>query len=218
LDRPALRLALGLALASVASGCASTSARWLRGATYATDAELPPRKGPDEVAVYYKQSFGVFEATAERRPCACHSVTLLRRMGLVPGAPATAPPPGSVATLAELTTDEYPRDEERSRLKGREFGRVLGIGNDELDLFEVFPDPRSTERGVQRLRAMAAALGADELRDVFYTGYAEHQMWEGSALSLEPTSTSSPFYVSGKLLDFKLRDVRFHGTAVRRLP
>jgi hypothetical protein len=46
------------------------------------------------------------------------------------------------------------------------------------------------------------------------TTYAEFQMWEGWAISLNPRSTWSPIFSQGRLLDFKLRDVRFHGAAV----
>ena len=32
----------------------------------------------------------------------------------------------------------------------------------------------------------------DEVRAVYYTGYAEHQMWQGDTVSLSPTSTKAP--------------------------
>ena len=120
----------------------------------------------------------------------------------------------SAPPLRSSETEEYPRDNERSRLKGREYKRVFGIGGDEFDLFEVYPSPRSVEKGVQRLKEMAAALGANEVRDVYFTGYAEHQMWEGDVVSVTPTSPDSPIYTNIQLLEFRLRDVRFHGTAV----
>jgi hypothetical protein len=194
-------------------GCATTDARWDAGVTRAVDRE--PKAVPvGEVALYVKKSFSAFDLEAEKLPRACHSTTLLRRMGLLEG--PSEPPAGKVLVLGEVTTDEYPRDDERSRIKGKEFGRVFGIGGDELGLFEVFPAARSTEKGLARLKEMAAAIGADEVRDVYFTGYAEHQMWEGTTLSVTPTSTDAFLYANVTLLDFKLRDVRFHGTAVRR--
>jgi hypothetical protein len=201
-----------LALIFVA-GCASTDARWEAGVTRATDQE-PPALVTSEVTVYMKKGFGIFELEAEKRSYACHSTTLLRRMGLVEG--PVDPPPGKVLVLGEITTDELPRDDVRSKIKGKEFQRVFGIGDDELTLFETYPTPRSIELGIERLKEIAASIGADEVRDVFFTGYAEHQMWEGDTLSVTPTSTDAFLYASISLLDFRLRDVRFHGTAVRR--
>jgi hypothetical protein len=210
--RTAILVVVVLALAP---GCSSTTARWHEGATFLTSEERPPRRAED-VPVYFKQSFGVFETTAERLPQACHSTTLLRHMSLVPGAPAAQPPEGDVVPVAELTTQEYPRDEIRSTLDDSFTTRVLGIGPDEFDQFQVEPHADSVALGVRRLREMAAALGADEVRDVFCTGYAEHQMWEGTTFSLTPTSTRSIVYAHVHLLEFRLRDVRLHGTAVRR--
>ena len=195
------------------AGCATTDARWEAGVTRAVDQE-PRAVPPGEVAVYMKKGFSALDLEAEKLPRACHSTTLLRRMGLLEG--PSEPPPGKVLVLGEVTTEEYPRDDERSKIKGRDFGRVFGIGSDELHLFEVYPAARSVETGVARLKEMAAAIGADEVRDVYFTGYAEHQMWEGTALSVTPTSTDAFLYANVTLLDFKLRDVRFHGTAVRR--
>ena len=51
--------------------------------------------------------------------------------------------------------------------------------------------------------------------EVFATGEAEYHMWEGTALSFNRLSTRSPVYSGGQLLDFRLRDVRLHGIAVR---
>jgi hypothetical protein len=198
------------------AGCASRAPRWEQGATLLTDEERPPKRA-DEVAVYYKREFSTFDPIEERQQRACRSTTLLRQSWTIPDVPATEPPDGGTV-VAQLATDEFPRDDDRSRLKGNEFTQVFGIGKDEFDLFVVVPDPASVERGVRRLREMAAKLGADEVRDVFYTGYAEHQMWEGTAFSLSPTSTRSIFYVNARLLEFRLRDVRFHGTAIRRAP
>jgi hypothetical protein len=206
------RLELLLALPLIA-GCATT-AGWEAGAVRSTDRVLPVVP-VDSVEVYYKDGFGVLEKESEKLPLACHSTTLLRRMGLLEGG-KTDPPPGEAEEIAELTTEELPRDDERSRITGREFTRVLGIGGDEFELFLVYPSPRATELGIARLKQMAAELGADEVRDVFYTGYAEHQMWEGDSVSLTPTSTDSVIYADIQLLEFRLRDVRFHGTAVKR--
>lgn len=200
-------------LAAPVAGCASTDAGWEAGAARRTDRVLPAVVASD-VAVFMKPGFGALDLEWEKRPVACHSTTLLRRMGLLEG-PAR-PPEGDFEVLATLTTEEYPRDDQRSRLRGREFGRVFGIGSDESSLFEVYPAPRSIEKGLARLKELAAELGAGEVRDVFYTGYAEHQMWQGTAISLTPTSPDSPIYTSIELLELRLRDVRFHGTAVRR--
>lgn len=206
------RLEVVLLGALVAAGCASTDARWEAGATRVEDREIPATIASD-VAVYFKKDWGVLEAEWEKRPLACHSTTLVRRMGLLDG--PNEPPGGDVTELAELTTEEYPRDEKRSRILGRTFARTFGIGTDEHDLFEVFPTASAIEHGVRRLKEMAADLGADEVRDVFFTGYAEYQMWEGDTVSLTPTSPDSPIYTSVEPLELRLRDVRFHGTAVR---
>jgi hypothetical protein len=209
-----LEVILVEALAGVVlAGCASTDARWDAGVTRSTDRALAATVASN-VAIFMKPEFGSFDLEWEKQPVACHSTTLLRRMGLLEG--PGEPPPGRVLVVGEITTEEYPRDEQRSRLKGKEFGRVFGIGRDESSLFEVCPSPRSVEKGIARLRELAAELGADEVRDVFYTGYAEHQMWQGTTISLKPTSPDSPIYTGVQLLDFRLRDVRFHGTAVRR--
>jgi len=194
-------------------GCATTDARWEAGVTRATDEE-PPAVLASSVAVYVKKGFSPLDLEGEKRFFACRSMTLLRKMGLLEG--PSDPPPGRVLVLGEITTEEYPRDAKDSRITGSSFKRSFGFGGDELDLFQVRPSARSIEKGLARLRQLAAAIGADEVRDVYFTGYAEHQMWEGAAISLSPTSTESPIYANVNLLDFKLRDVRFHGTAVRR--
>ncbi len=202
-------------LAVVFTGCASTDARWEAGVTPATDRVLPAVVA-STVAVYLKPSFGVLELEWEKRPTACHSTTLVRRMGLLEGGQEA--PPGDVTLLGVLATEEFPRDDAKSRIKERRFGRVFGIGSDESDLFEVSPSARSIEKGLARLKVMAAELGADEVRDVYFTGYMEHQMWQGDAVSLTPTSPDSPIYCDIEVLEARLRDVRFHGTAVRRGP
>lgn len=206
---------MALALTLLAGTGCGTTAAWHAGATFATDEERAPSRVED-VRLYCKPGFGVFETTKERRPQVCYSTTLLRKMTLVPGASADAPPAGDVVRVAELTTEEVPRDDEKSKLDDRDYTRVFGIGEDEFDRFEVAPSAWGVEQGLRRLKEMAASLGCDEVRDVFCTGYAEHQMWDGSALSLTPTSTTSPLYAHVHLLELRLRDVRFHGTAVRR--
>jgi hypothetical protein len=195
------------------TGCASTDARWVAGVTRETDRVLPVVP-VSEVLVFMKPEFGAFDLEWEKRPMACHSTTLVRKMGLLEGPTAVAE--GDVEALGELTTEEFPRDEARSKIKGKRFGRTFGVGTDESDLFEVYPSPRSIEKGVARLKEMASELGADEVRDVYFTGYVEHQMWEGDVVSLTPNSPDSPFYNDIQLLELRLRDVRFHGTAVRR--
>lgn len=215
--RRACACTLVLLSAFQAQGCGvSTRAHWRAGyAPLSFEDRRPPRKAED-VRVYYRRSFGPLEERSAKRRFACDSVTLLRRSELVPGKSqdAEAPPDRPRIRLAEVTTEELPRDEERSRLEGDRVRRVLGLGRDEPELFTVVPEEASIERGARRLRELGAALGADAVEDVFMTVYAEHQMWEGSAISFDPRSTRSPIYVSAHLLNLKLRDVRFHGIAV----
>jgi hypothetical protein len=208
-------LALTLLSAVWASGCASgPNPHWRAGIVPLEERAAAPAKRPEDVQIFYKQRFGTFESTHAKKGFSCDSVTLLRRSELVPGRDVTPRPDRGRIELAELTTEEFPRDEEKSQLKGQEFGRVFGIGTDEFDLFSVVPSQLAIERGVRRLRELAADLGADAVEEVFVTTYAEHQMWQGFAISLNPISTSSPIYVDVRLSDFKLRDVRLHGVAV----
>jgi hypothetical protein len=207
--------ALILLSAIAAQGCATpVRASWRAGIAPIDIDAAKPRRRPQDVQVFYKQSFGIFEEPRAKRAFACASVTLLRRAQLVPNRAATAPPDRGRTKIGEITTEEFPRDEDRSRIETPEFSRIFGIGADDCDLFTVVPLDTSITRGIERLRELAAELGADALEDVFMTVYAEHQMFEGSAVSLSPTSTRSPIWTSGRLLDFKVRDVRFHGTAV----
>jgi hypothetical protein len=177
--------------------------------------ELRPSRRPEDVRVFFKGSFGFFEKTRAKREFACDSVTLLRHSELVPDRTGGSPPTDrAMVPLAVLTTEEFPRDDERSKIEAEGFVAVLGIGPQEHDLFRVVPRESSIDRGLARLRELAAGLGADAVVEVFMTTYAEHQMWEGTAVSLDPVSTRSPLYASVRLLDFRLRDVRFHGVAV----
>lgn len=211
------RSACALVLLSVigASGCATpVRAHWRAGiAPLNLEASRPARR-PEDVKVYYKQSFSLFEEPRSRRAFACSSVTLLRRAELVPGRTQDPPPDKGRVRIAELATEEFPRDDEKSRIEDPSFRRILGFGPDDADLFTVAPLETSVTRGIARLRQLAAELGADAVEDVFMTVHAEHQMWEGFAISLNPRSTRSPVFVGGRLLDFRVRDVRFHGTAV----
>jgi len=209
--------ALALLLLSVAGtpACAvSPRPHWRAGIAPVALAARRPARRPEDVAVFFKGDFGVFERTFAKRGFACDSVTLLRRSILVPGASAAPPPDRSRVRLAELTTEEFPRDEERSRISGDSFTRVLGTGDDERTLFTVVPSDVAIARGTARLKELAAELGADAVEDVFATVYAEHQMWAGTKVSFDPVSTESPIYADIRLLDFKLRDVRLHGMAV----
>ena len=117
--------------------------------------------------------------------------------------------------LASVTTEEFPRDEERSSIEGEEFSTTFGLGTDPFELWDVRLDPRWRERALERLRFLAGQLGADAVIGVFATGECEHHMWEGGAISFDSSSTSSPIHASGKLLGMRLRDVRLHGLAVR---
>jgi hypothetical protein len=209
-------VALALILLSVigASGCASgPKPHWRAGVLPLVENPTRPARKPEDVKVYFKRAFGALEPMRGQRAFACDSVTLLRRSELVPGREAKDPPPHG-RRVAELTTEEFPRDDEKSRIEDASFTNVLGFGTDLHDLYRVVPSEAAIERGIARLQELAAQLGADSVEDVYMTTYAEFQMWEGWAISLNPRSTWSPFFSQGRLLDFKLRDVRFHGAAV----
>jgi hypothetical protein len=173
-----------------------------------------PRPSP-EVEVAYKDEFGLFEETESRRFFACSTTTVLRKAFLIRGDRSPRPAERPYLVLAHVTTEEFPRDEKESRILGDTFFNLFGIGSDPFDLFEVRVDPTFLEDALSRLRYYASQLGADAVIDVYATGEAEHHMWEGGAVSFNTRSTSSPIYVSGRLLDFHLRDVRLHGTAIR---
>lgn len=204
-------------------GCATgTTALWRAGASPKVDEVDLPKKAPGQIEVYFKEEFGSFEETQSRRYFACATTTVLRKSMLVPrawieeaGLPARfGEPERDHDALANLTTEEYPRDEAKSKILGEAFGTTFGSGKTPFDLFEIQMDKAFLKEAVARLQQFASKLGADAVVDVFVTGEAEHHMWEGGGLSFDARSTSSLFYVSGKLLGFQLRDVRLHGTAV----
>jgi hypothetical protein len=212
-------LLLCLLVLSPGAGCASTPGLWRAGTLRTGDPPLDPPRPAAEVEVYYKEGFGLLEAEECQRYRACATTTVLRRAFLVPeelrpGAPV-GEPERDYDVVGRVTTEEFPRDEERSRIVHESFGSVFGIGTGPLDLFEVAIDPAFYPDALARLQALASELGADAVIEVFATGEAEHQMWEGLSISFDHRSTSSPIYVDGKLLDLELRDVRLHGVAIR---
>lgn len=200
------------------SGCLSGSmASWRAGARQAPGVELPAPRAARDVSVHLKTGFGWGEEVEGRRSWMCGTTQVLRRAFLLDPAPGDPPPlAGPVEVLGWVTTEEFPRDEARSRVVGTDVLTVFGLGTDPFDLFEVQLDPGFRGEALDRLRAQGAALGADAVVDVYATGEAEHHMYLGSLVSLDPSSTRSPIYSHLSLLDFTLRDVRLHGTAVRR--
>jgi hypothetical protein len=202
------------------NGCAIPSkALWRAGASRVGFEDVPRGSPvePSAVEVHFKPEFGWGDEVESRRLMACSTTTILRKAFLLPGAEERATPDGDWEGLAHLTTEEFPRDEERSDLtEPPEFGTVFGIGTVPMDLFEVRLDPAFLEPALDRLRTLAAQLGADAVIDVFATGELEHHMWEGFGLGFDTRSTSSWIYTGGTLLDARLRDVRLHGIAVRR--
>lgn len=208
---------LVLLAACLLGGCASgPSALWRAGASRAghTSTPLSLPKPLSAVGVHYKEAFGPFEEREARRHYACASTTVLRKAYLLEAPPPSAPLQG-YAVLAQITTEEFPRDEERSRIRGDTFELVFGYGTTPHDLFEVYLDPAWREPALARLRSYAAQLGADAVIDVYATGSAEYHMWVGGAIGFDVRETNSPLQASGRLLGFQLRDVRLHGTAVR---
>lgn len=221
-----LRL-LVIPVALVLAGCQTgTTALWRAGAALEVKAVDLPRTPPSKIEVFFKTEFGALEETESEREFACRTTRVLRKSSVVSpgwiselkaqGLPAQAGDPSkSVSVLAHVTTEEYPRAEEGSQIKKDNFSNTFGFGTHPQDLWTIKFDPGYLREAVDRLRVFAAKLGADAVIDVFVTGEAEHHMWEGGGLSLDPASTSSPFFVSGKLMQFRLRDCRLHGTAVR---
>lgn len=210
-----------ISLALLNSGCAlPPKPLWRAGASRAGFEENPRGmpKAPEDVAVYLKRDFSLGEPTEARRHFACSTTTVLRKAFLLPGAAEAPPPPrGDWEPVAYVTTEEYPRDEERSWLREPpSFGQVLGLGTTPMDLFEVRLDERFLPDALDRLRHYAALLGADAVVDVYATGEAEYHGWKGFGLGFDVRTTRSLLYLSGELLDFRLRDVRLHGLAVRR--
>lgn len=200
-------------VAALAAGCGST-ARWHAGADRADD-EVRPATDPERVEVHYKTDFGAFESERDERQAACATTTIVRTSFLV-DAPAAERPDRDEEVLGWVTTEELPRRDGASKIKGDELTSVFGIGDDAQDLFELALDPAFRAAGERRLKELAAALGADAVVDVFATGEAEYHMWHGTVIGFDTTSIHSPIYSGVRLLDFRLRDVRLHGTAVRR--
>ncbi|MEZ0227542.1 MAG: hypothetical protein ACAI25_02885, partial [Planctomycetota bacterium] len=83
-----MRMLESILLAVLFTGCASTDARWEAGVTRRTDRVLPAVP-PSEVTVSMKPAFGAFDLEWEKQPMACHSTTLVRRMGLLEGPAAS---------------------------------------------------------------------------------------------------------------------------------
>ena len=216
-------LAGTLALVLGSSGCGAPPPRplWRAGALragYEGAARQAPRRA-DQVEVFARGSFGLGAPLERSRTYVCGTTTVLSKAFLLSEVKAPQPKQGeperSYSVLAALTTEEFPRDEEQSDLLGEHFSSVFGVGEDVFDLFRVTLDPAWLEPALGRLRELAARLGADAVVGVYASGAAEHHMWQGPALSFNTVSTRSPLYVNGKLLEFRLRDVRLHGFAVR---
>tara|TARA_R110002072_G_scaffold222400_2_gene379357 strand:- start:578 stop:1270 length:693 start_codon:yes stop_codon:yes gene_type:complete len=206
---------VAIVLSTCVVGCAAPPAiLWRAGASRAGhSAPLGLPKPLSAIATHYKEAFGPFEETSRRRHFACAATTVLSKAYLLPD-----PPPntelGSYTVLAEVTTEEFPRDEERSFIRAPFFELVFGTGVGPHDLFQVRLDPTWRGHALNRLREYAAQLGADAVIEVYATGDAEYHMWEGSGVGFDVSETNSAIYSAGKLLGFKLRDVRLHGLAV----
>lgn len=201
-------------LAATLAGCASgTTALWRAGvARPEADAPLPVPSPIEEIEVFFKEDFGVFEETRTERSFMCGATTVFREAFLLPGPQA---PDRDWDVVGDVTTEELPRDEAKSRITGTALSSVLGLGGDPFDLFHVELDPGFREAGLARLRHYASLVGADAVVDVYATGEAEHHMFHGLVISFDPTSWHSPIYSDVQLLDVRLRDVRLHGTAVK---
>jgi hypothetical protein len=201
-----------LMVVALLGGC-GTTARWHAGAVAEDEGAAPAAVGSD-VAVFFKPDFGAFEETEGEERVMCGSTTLLRKAFLL-AAEDTPEPERDFEVVGHVTTEEFPRDEAASRILTDEVTNAFGVGDSVFDTFEVRLDPAFREAALERLRALAARLGADAVVDVFATGEAEHHMWHGTVISFRPQSPHSPIYSSVRLLDLRLRDVRLHGTAVR---
>lgn len=202
-----------------ATGCASgTTALWRAGASRVgfEGTPLSTPQASSMVEVRLKPDFGAFEETRSQRRFMCATTTVLRKAFLLEAEGlATGEPERGYEALAHVTTEEFPRDDERSKIEGEAFSTTFGLGTDPFDLWEVRLDPAWRDEALARLRYLAGQLGADAVIGVFATGECEHHMWEGGGMTFDPSSTSSPVHASGKLLDMRLRDVRLHGIAVR---
>lgn len=200
----------------VLAGCAAPPpVLWRAGASRAGhSAPLGLPKPLSAIATHYKEAFGPFEETNRRRHFACAATTVLSKAYLLPDAPPAQELP-SYTVLAEVTTEEFPRDEERSYIRAPFFELTFGSGVSPHDLFQVRLDPTWRDHALNRLREYAAQLGADAVIEVYASGDAEYHMWEGGGVGFDVSETNSAIYSAGKLLGFKLRDVRLHGLAVR---
>lgn len=212
-------MAVGIAISSLVLstlGCAAQRpALWRAGASRAGhSAPLGLPKPSSAIATHYKEAFGPFEEVQRRRHYACAATTVLSQAYLLPDRPAAAAIP-SYTVLAEIATEEFPRDEEQSWIRSPYFELIFGSGIGPADLFQVRMDPAWHEQALTRLREYAGQLGADAVVEVYATGEAEYHMWEGGGIGFDVSETNSPLFSSGKLLGFKLRDVRLHGVAVR---
>lgn len=208
---PSSRLALVFLMAL--AGCGS-GAPWHAAAVAGDPDEVRPGRPAEQIDVYFKPALGVFDDTEGEERFVCGTTTLLRQAFLLETAPVP-PPDRDLEALGHVTTEEFPRDEETSRIVTDEVTNVFGIGGDVQDTYEVRLDPAFLDAALERLRWWAARLGADAVVDVYATGEVEHHMWHGTVISFNPSSPHSPIYSGVRLLDLRLRDVRLHGTAVR---
>jgi hypothetical protein len=204
---------------SLLAGCATHSRTpWRAGASrsHHPQAELGQPGDAREVSLYRKPAFGAFDQTEGRRIYACGTTTVLRKAQLLDPQDLPSAPRGQRwEPIADLTTEEFPRDEARSELRGDTCFNLLGVGDEPWDLFEVRLDPAFLPDALERLRHLAAELGAEAVIDVHATGAAEFHMYHGFRLGLDPQESTSPLFSNLRLLGLSLRDVRLHGTAVR---
>lgn len=209
------------ALALAAAGCATGSPALWRAGVLLRDpvAPLGAVRPAEAVDVHLRAEFGPFEATEQRRWYMAATTTVLRKAFLVPaalrGGDSQGDPERAYTVLGQVTTEEFPRDAQGSRIERDTFSSTFGVGATPWDLFTVAIDPAFYGDARRRLRALAGQVGADAVIGVFATGEAEHQMWDGVSIGLNTRSTRSPIFVDGRLHDFRLRDVRLHGLAVR---
>src|SRR5690606_20204251 len=131
--------------------------------------EVRAGRPAEEIEVYFKPDLGAFDDTETEERFVCATTTLLRKAFLLEDAPA-APPARDWVELGHVTTEEYPRDEEASRIVTDEVTNAFGIGDDVHDTFEVRLDPAFRDEALARLRVWAARLGADAVVDVYATG------------------------------------------------
>lgn len=202
---------LALVFLVALAGCGS-AAPWHAAAVADDPDEVRPGRPAQEIEVYFKPELGAFDDGEGEERFVCATTTLLRKAFVLEGAAA---PDRDWEELGHVTTEEFPRDEDASRIVTDEVTNVFGIGDDVQDTYEVRLDPAFREAALERLRVWAARLGADAVVDVYATGEVEHHMWHGTVISFNTQSPHSPIYSNVRLLDLRLRDVRLHGTAVR---